>query len=92
MEIGFLVRAIFQLVEAIIGIREKQFSKKELITASGQLILWLGKTTFSIFQRLLSVIVFFRLVETMSQENPSFRQVETDYVANNDFRKKREKL
>ena len=31
-------------------------------------------------------------METMSQENPSFRQVETDYVANNDFRKKRKEL
>ena len=41
---------------------------------------------FSIFQRLL------RLMETMFQENPSFRLVETDFRANNGFRKKKEKL
>ena len=37
---------------------------------------------YSLFQRLLSVI-FFRLVETMFQENPSFQEVETDFRANN---------
>ena len=37
----------------------KQFSKKELIIASGQLIFWLVETNFfSIFQKLLPVIVF----------------------------------
>ena len=83
-----LIRAIFLLVEAIIGIRGgKQFSKKELIIASGQLIFLLVETMFfSIFQRLL------RLMETMFQENPSFRLVETDFRANNGFRKKKEKL
>ena len=59
----FLVRAIWLLVATIIGNRSKQ-SKKELIVASGQLIFWLLKTIFfSIFKRLLPVIVFFRLVE-----------------------------
>ena len=43
----FLVRAIFLLVETIIGIRRKQFSKKEIILVSGQLIFWLVETTFS---------------------------------------------
>ena len=68
------------------------FSKKELIIASGQLIFWLVKTIFySIFQRLLPV--YFRLVETMFQENPSFQLLETDNNrANNGFRKKKEKL
>ena len=37
----------------------KQFSKKELIIASAQLIFWLTETIFfSIFQRLLPVIAF----------------------------------
>ena len=47
----FLIRAIFLLVEAIIGIRGgKQFSKKELIIASGQLIFWVVEAIFlSIF-------------------------------------------
>ena len=71
----------------------KQLSKKELILASGQLIFWLVETIFfSIFQRLLPVIVFSRLVETMFQENPSFGPAETDFRANNGFRKKKEKL
>ena len=75
-------------MEAIIGIRVKQFSRKELILASGQLIFWLGETiVFSIFQRLPPV-----MVETMFQEDPSFRLVETDFRANNGFRKKKEKL
>ena len=69
---------------------EKQFSKKELIIASGQLIFWLVETIF--FQRLLPVIVFSRLVERIFQENPSFKLVETDFRANNGFRKKKEKL
>ena len=61
----FLVRAILLLVENIIGIRNKQFSKKELILASRQLIFWLvGTIFFFIFQRLLPVIAFFGLLET----------------------------
>ena len=67
----FLVRAILLLVATIIGNRSKQ-SKKELIVACGQLIFWLVKTIFfSIFKRLLPVIVFFRLVE-MSFSTKSF--------------------
>ena len=48
-------------MEVIIGIRRgEQFSKKELIIASGQLIFWLKETIFfSIFQRVLPVILFF---------------------------------
>ena len=62
----FLIIAVFLPVEAIIGIRGEQFLKKELIIASGQLIFWPAETIFfSIFQRLLPVIVFFHLVETM---------------------------
>ena len=65
-------------MEAIIGIRVKQFSRKELILASGQLIFWLGETiVFSIFQRLPPA-----MVETMFQEDPSFRLVETHFRAN----------
>ena len=88
-----MTRASFLLVEAIIGIRRKQFSNKELIIANGQLIFWLGETIFfSIFQRPLPVIIFFRLVEMIFQENPSFRLVEMDFRANNGFCKKKEKL
>ena len=88
---SFFIGAIFVLVEAIIGIRGKQFSKKELIIASRQLIFWLVETIFSsIFQRLLPV--FFRLMETMFQENPSFQLVETNLRANNGFHKKKEKM
>ena len=42
METVILIRAIFLLVEAIIRIRGKQFPKKELNFASGQLIFWLA--------------------------------------------------
>ena len=60
-----------------------EFSKKELIIASEQMISWLLDNNFlSIFQRLLPVIVFFL----------SFRLVETDFRANNGFHKKIEKL
>ena len=38
------------------------------------------------------MIVFFRLVETMFEENLAIRLVEMDFRANNDFRKKKEKL
>ena len=38
------MRTMFLLVESIIGIRGKQFSKKELIIAAGQLIFWLVET------------------------------------------------
>ena len=55
----FLVSAIALLLETIIGIRRKQFWEKELIVASGQLIFWLVEIIFfSIFWRLLSVIVY----------------------------------
>ena len=43
---NFLVRAILLLVETIIGIRRKQFSNKELISASEQLIFRLVETIF----------------------------------------------
>ena len=52
----FLIRGIFQLLE-LLG---KQFSKKEFILTSGQLIFWLVEIIFfSIFLRLLPVIIFF---------------------------------
>ena len=61
---NFLVRAILLLVETIIGIKGKPFSKKVLILASEQLIFRLVETIFfSIFQRFLTGIVFFGLVE-----------------------------
>ena len=47
---------------------------------------------FSIFQRLVPLIDFFRLVEPIFQENPSFWLVKMDFRANNGFRKKKEKL
>ena len=43
---NFLVTAILLLVETIIGIRRKQFSNKELIPASEQLIFRLVETIF----------------------------------------------
>ena len=56
-------QSYFWLVETIIEITGKQFSKKELILASGQVIFWLVKINFflSIFRR--PVQVFFRLVK-----------------------------
>ena len=43
-------QSFFGLEETTTGIRGKQFPKKELILASGQLILWLVETIFfSIF-------------------------------------------
>ena len=59
----FLIIAIFMLVETIIGIRGKHFSKKKLILAGGQLIFRLVETVFfsPFFYRLLPV--FYRLVE-----------------------------
>ena len=36
-------------MEAIIGIRRKQFSNKELIIANGQLIFWLEETIFFLY-------------------------------------------
>ena len=58
-------------------LRGKQYSKKELIIASGELIFWLVETIFSLFlETLASDSFFFRLVETMFHENPSFRLVE----------------
>ena len=89
----FFIRAIFLLVKAIIGIRGKQFSKEEIIIAIGQLTFWLVETVFFLyFPGSCQLQVFFRLVETIFQENPLFRLVETDFRANNGFRKKREKL
>ena len=53
----FFARVNLLLVETITVIRRKQFSKKELILASGQMIFWLVETIFfSIFQRLLPMI------------------------------------
>ena len=46
----FMIRAIFLIVETIIGIRGKQFFKKKLILASGKL--W--------FFRLVDTIFFLR--------------------------------
>ena len=75
------MRTMFLLVESIIEIRGKQFSKKELIIAAGQLIFWLVETIFVCVCVGVCVCVFFRdscqwkfffcLVEQMFQENPS---------------------
>ena len=43
----FLIRAVFLLVETIIGIRGKQFSNKKLILPSGKLNFRLVETIFS---------------------------------------------
>ena len=57
----FFVAAILLLEDTIIG---KQFSKKDLILASGQLIFWLVKTAFfSIFSETTVSDTFFRVVE-----------------------------
>ena len=72
---------------------EKQFSRKELILANGQLIFWLVKIFFlSILETPASDGGFFHLVETMFQESPSFQLLEKDFRANNVFCKKKEKL
>ena len=87
----FFYSEIFLLVETIIENWGKSIFKDEIYS----LIFWIVETIFfflSIFQRLLSVIGFFRLVETMFQQNPSFRLAETKFRANNGFRKKKEKL
>ena len=56
----FLVSAISLLVETIIGIKRKQLWEKDVIFDSGQLIFWLVEIIFfSIFQKLLPVIVYF---------------------------------
>ena len=73
---------MFLLVESIIGIRGKQFSKKELIIAAGQLIFWQVETIFvcvcvcvCVFQGLLPVKVFF-LSSGTDVSRKSFRLVE----------------
>ena len=69
------MRTMFLLVESIIGIRGKQFSKKELIIAAGQLIFWLVETIFVcvcvFFKDSCQWKFFFCLVEQMFQESPS---------------------
>ena len=71
----------------------EQFPKTEPIIPSGQLTFWLVETIFSLFFGDSCQWSFFsRLVETMFQENPSFRLVEMDCWANNGLRKKKEKL
>ena len=56
----FFVRAIFLLVETIIGIWGKQFSMKELNITSGQLIYWLVQNHFfSIFIRFFNETLHF---------------------------------
>ena len=90
METVLFDQSFFSASESYYWIRCKTVLEER---ASGQPIFWIVETiVFSIFQRLLPVIVFIRLVETMFQENPSFRPVETDFGANNGFRKKKEKL
>ena len=56
-------QSYFQLVETVIGIRGKQFSKKELILASGQLILRLVETIFFLHFLETPASFSFRLVE-----------------------------
>ena len=60
----FLVRAILLLVETIIGIRRKQFSKKVYSCQWATYFLVCEKQCFCIFHKLLLVIVFYCLVET----------------------------
>ena len=67
----FFVRAIFLLVETIIGIWGKQFSMKELNITRGQLIYWLAQ------------IHFFFYIYQIFQWNPSFRLVKMDFRAKN---------
>ena len=57
MEKYFLIRVVFLLVETIIGILGKHFSKKELNFAGGQLIIWPVETTFFHFLTQQSAVV-----------------------------------
>ena len=52
----FLIKVIFLLLETIIGLLGKQFSKKELNFASGKLIIWLVGTIFFHFLRQQSTV------------------------------------
>ena len=73
---------------------EKQFTKNELVIASGQLIFRLVETIsfFYFSETPANDSLFCPLVETMFQENPSFWLLETDFRANNGFRRKKEKM
>ena len=87
-----MIRTVFLLVETFIGIREKQFSKKKLILASGQLISRVLETIFfSTFQRLLLMIVFFSSIGKVFLNEIFHLLVETYIRANNDFHKQKNK-
>ena len=62
-------QSYFWLVETIIGIRGEQFSKKELILASGQLVFRLMETV-----SFLQGNPYFRLVETEFRANNGFHK------------------
>ena len=82
-------QSYFRLVETIIGIRAKQFSKKELVLANGQLIFRLVETIFfSIFRRPLPVF-FPSSGKSIFQGNPYLWLVETKFSANNGFHKQK---
>ena len=96
-----LVKQIFCLVETVFfdqsyfSARQEgqQFSKKELIIASGQLIFWLVETIFiSIFQRLLPVIALFPSSGNDVSRKSFILASGNGFRANNGVRKKKEKL
>ena len=88
MEADF--RTFFLLMKTIAEIRRNPIFRN--ITAKslfllGKLILWLVATiSFSISQRLLTVMGFFPSIEKVFfYRNPSFRLVETDFLATRIF-------
>ena len=88
----FLTGAIFLLVETIIGIRRKQFSKKKLILASGQLISRPLKTIFSLhFLETPASDSFFPSIGKVFFNEILHLLVETDIMANNGLHKQENK-
>ena len=80
-------QSYFWLVETIIEIRGKRFSKKELILASGQLIFRLVEFFLHFSETPASS--FSVWWKSIFQENPYFRIVETEFRANNGFHKQK---
>ena len=86
--------AIFLLVEVIIEISgETVYKERACYCQRTTDFLASGTISFIYFSETpANDSLFCLLVETMFQENPSFWLVETDFRANNGFRRKKEKM